>query len=60
MAMVRICRTRGLAVEDEAREVIMHMREGQPFCSATKMLGCHHVKEKAGPKQEINEVIFAC
>lgn len=47
-------------MEDEAREVIMHMREGQPFCSATKMLGCHHVKEKAGPKQEINEIRFAC
>lgn len=60
MATAGICRTRGLAVGDEAREVIMHMKEGQPFCSVTKMLGCHHIKEKAGPKQESNIVRFAC
>lgn len=60
MTVVGICRTRGLAVGDESREVIMHTGEGKPFCSTTKTLGCHHVKEKADSKQESNVVRFAC
>ena len=48
MAVLGMCGTMGLAVGNEAREVIVHIWEGKPFCNTTKMLGCHHVQEKNG------------
>lgn len=60
MVVVVTCRTRGLIMGDEAREVITGVVEGETFCSTTGILGCHHIKEEAVFKKESNMIRLAC
>ena len=57
--MVGTCRTRILAVGDEAREIISGNKRGRTNHSTVQLLGCHQVKE-AGSKEETTMVQLAC